>query len=180
MQRLDFGTSGIITAAKTPEAGAQFRAGENNGLISKYYLTLLSGELKDPVICDARLDVAKRKKVKIIPGSAPPPFRSFYYPIRFYPRDSPFFPDFEAPFTLAVCKIRRGQRHQIRAHAAALGHPLLNDSLYGAGNAKNFLLVAFFLEYFGKSRFFIAPDTPAEKAFRDNGNAILKILPRDL
>jgi 23S rRNA pseudouridine1911/1915/1917 synthase len=33
--------------------------------------------------------------------------------------------------TLAACRIHCGARHQIRAHAAFLGHPLWGDSLYG-------------------------------------------------
>ena len=33
---------------------------------------------------------------------------------------------------LVGCRIRKGARHQIRAHLAAAGHPLAGDSLYGA------------------------------------------------
>ena len=33
---------------------------------------------------------------------------------------------------LIGCRIRKGARHQIRAHLAAAGHPLAGDSLYGA------------------------------------------------
>lgn len=32
--------------------------------------------------------------------------------------------------TLAACRIRRGARHQIRVHAAGLGHALWGDVLY--------------------------------------------------
>lgn len=39
--------------------------------------------------------------------------------------------------TLAGCRIRRGARHQIRAHAAELGYALFGDSLYGPEDEKN-------------------------------------------
>ena len=41
----------------------------------------------------------------------------------------PSFPD---SLTLAGCTIHRGARHQIRAHAAALGHALWLDGLYAS------------------------------------------------
>ena len=33
--------------------------------------------------------------------------------------------------TLVRCVIRKGARHQIRAHLAALGHPIVGDARYG-------------------------------------------------
>ncbi len=43
--------------------------------------------------------------------------------------------------TLALIRMHRGFRHQIRAHCAALGHPLLGDATYGdgAGAARHML-----------------------------------------
>ncbi|QQR90651.1 MAG: hypothetical protein IPJ88_02605 [Myxococcales bacterium] len=34
--------------------------------------------------------------------------------------------------SLVKIRIHRGQRHQVRAHMAAMSYPLVNDTLYGA------------------------------------------------
>ena len=37
------------------------------------------------------------------------------------------------PATLVACRLETGRTHQIRVHFAHIGHPLLGDSVYGAG-----------------------------------------------
>jgi 23S rRNA pseudouridine1911/1915/1917 synthase len=37
------------------------------------------------------------------------------------------------PASLIVCRLETGRTHQIRVHMASIGHPLLGDSVYGAG-----------------------------------------------
>ena len=37
------------------------------------------------------------------------------------------------PATLLTCRLETGRTHQIRVHQAHIGHPLLGDSVYGAG-----------------------------------------------
>jgi 23S rRNA pseudouridine1911/1915/1917 synthase len=37
------------------------------------------------------------------------------------------------PASLVACRLETGRTHQIRLHMASIGHPLLGDSVYGAG-----------------------------------------------
>ena len=37
------------------------------------------------------------------------------------------------PVSLVACRLETGRTHQIRVHLAHIGHPLLGDSVYGAG-----------------------------------------------
>ena len=37
------------------------------------------------------------------------------------------------PASLVACRLETGRTHQIRVHMASIGHPLLGDSVYGAG-----------------------------------------------
>ena len=159
MQRLDFGTSGLLCAALSTSAAEDFRAAEAAGLCEKRYVALLSGVLSGPVVARQELDVSKRRKSRVLPALAHHTRWTELWPLHVWrPGDVSVqalqallgpagggAPENDAPvvtpeagglpvpaagLTLAACRIRRGARHQIRAHAAGLGHPLWGDSLY--------------------------------------------------
>lgn len=137
LQRLDYATSGIVCAALTDAAEERFRAAEAAGQCRKDYLALLCGELTAPLLADRALDVRNRHISRVLDGPADPLRRTLLAPLAVLRgteaaallRANALSPA-SGPVTLARCAIRCGARHQIRAHAAALGLPLCGDERY--------------------------------------------------
>lgn len=144
LQRLDTGTSGLVCAALTPGAVRSFRAAEAAGGCEKRYLAVLAGALDAPMTARRRLDTRQRRTSRVLEDEDGPLRWTEFLPLHVWDGEAAArllavlgtghgSPARAAPaLTLAACRIRRGARHQIRAHAAALGHPLWGDSRYGA------------------------------------------------
>lgn len=128
LHRLDNDTSGLLVAARTPEAyrafASQFAAGE----VVKTYLALVHGHpapaqvielplAHDPSRPEAMLAVADPVRQQAL---AARPARS---EVRMAAR--------HGDLSLVEVVIHKGARHQIRAHLAAVGHPVAGDRLYG-------------------------------------------------
>lgn len=138
LQRLDQATSGIVCAALSDDAARRFRTDEGCGRYAKAYLALLHGELSTPVTADRALDVDSRSVSRVLDKAAPPLRHTRFFPLHVLRGGEaeevlaanalPAAP--ASAVTLAVCLIRCGARHQIRAHAASLGLPLCGDSRY--------------------------------------------------
>lgn len=152
LQRLDFGTSGIICAARNQAAFQSFRQAEKEGRCLKYYLALLSGELLKPCWATNALDTENRKKTRVIHNLAAPINRTFFMPLDFLSsRSLGYAGGKKEKLTLALCVIKKGQRHQIRAHASYLGFPLYGDALYGDAESNSFYLEHFRIRFPGYS-----------------------------
>ncbi len=125
LSRLDRLTSGIVPVALAPGAAARYRRGEDAGRVEKTYLCVVHGRVDAPFVADFRLDATDRVKTRVL--SRPDPDllrRTSVTPLE----------DVEE-LSLVACRIAKGARHQIRAHLAAAGHPLVGDPLYGHGEA---------------------------------------------
>lgn len=140
-QRLDYGTSGIVLAASDSSALRKFRIIESGGGCDKFYLALLQGHLAGPITVKNKLDPNRGPKSKILPGDAPPLRHTSFTPLFYLENEMPaeiesHFQNFREEeragkkMTIAGCIIKQGARHQIRAHAAAAGFPLIGDGLY--------------------------------------------------
>ena len=124
LTRLDFATSGAIPAALTAQAWTFLRHEREMGAIGKRYLCLVEGDVSEPIPIDYAIDTAGGGTVRVRVGTADPdPSRwTWIEPVR----------SAGAGRTLVRATISRGKRHQIRAHLAAAGHPIVGDRRYAA------------------------------------------------
>ena len=178
LQRLDYATSGIVTAALNQESALRFREEEALGHVVKKYVCLVCGTLGETVIVRNRLVAEGRSRMRALAQEDSDPARwTTLVPllcgraeeILGETEDSRSWSDAWAgqELTLAGCLLHRGARHQIRVHAASTGHPLLWDSLYGTAREG----AHFFLHHgrliHGGSDILLLPDWPlGAKAWR--------------
>ncbi|MEG6504962.1 pseudouridine synthase family protein [Nitratidesulfovibrio sp. 1201_IL3209] len=158
LNRLDGPTSGILLAARTPQAADHFHAAEDSGRAAKTYLALAHGVLEHPVTVRRALDTANRATTRVLPDDSPDPLRhTEVTPLGVMDAGEAAVTAMTGttgttdttgttattgdgrmpatPCTLVRCVIRKGARHQIRAHLAALGHPIVGDARYGGPDA---------------------------------------------
>ena len=123
LTRLDFATSGAVPAALTEQSFAFLTREREQGRIRKVYTCLVAGRLREPMVLSARIDGGGGPRVRVESGSRDPdPSRwTTVTPVRAGENA-----------TLLRASIRRGKRHQIRAHLAAAGFPILGDRRYSA------------------------------------------------
>lgn len=130
IQRLDFETSGVIVAAKNREAWLKGREILNDEELKKSYLILVEGIFPKKEFAETYLGTPNRgaKKIKIYKSKPAKSARALLGRTEFE-LVTPL-PDKNASLVRATC--HRAHRHQVRAHAAFLGFPLLGDVLYGS------------------------------------------------
>lgn len=132
LNRLDCATSGIVMAALDAEGERVWKEAQDGGQTRKYYLALLQGRLNGEHLVKERLILKGRERVLVEMAIHPDRRRhTLIVPLAHIEKGGmPSEPETEV--TLAGCLILKGARHQIRAHAASLGYPLLGDTRYGA------------------------------------------------
>ncbi|MBI4576160.1 MAG: RluA family pseudouridine synthase [Planctomycetes bacterium] len=156
VHRLDAATSGVVLAALDPEAAADLALQFARRRVEKTYLARVRGRIHAPLELDSPLGraspAARRTEVR---ADGRPALT------RVIPLD-PAAPDGEQ--TLVACHPLTGRRHQVRAHLAAAGHPVLGDALYGGPPAERLFLHALRLAFdepgSGERRVVEAPPGP--------------------
>ncbi|MCX8071345.1 MAG: RluA family pseudouridine synthase [Candidatus Binatia bacterium] len=122
VHRLDTDTSGVLLAARTPEAHRHLREQFAAREVRKEYLALVSGTISEPGAIRSPLenDPSQVGKMRLARSGSGRAAETHYRPLECY-----------SGHTLLRVDIYSGLRHQIRAHLAAIGHPIVGDALYG-------------------------------------------------
>lgn len=127
--RLDTETSGLVMAARTKEAFEILTRAIKEERIDKRYLLLCEAQdLPESGTIEIPLAPHPKDRRRVLPcvhprdvvRYAPRPARTTY--VKVSEHDG---------YALVEARAGKASRHQIRAHFAALGHPLVGDTLYG-------------------------------------------------
>ncbi|MDR1231378.1 MAG: RNA pseudouridine synthase [Spirochaetaceae bacterium] len=120
--RIDRETSGLVVFAKTAEAHKRLSAAFEKRLVQKNYTVILHGRpLWQETECDLPLlPDGNKKHGTIIDKYRGKPSRTLFRVLLS-----------AGGYTVAEAEPRTGRTHQIRVHAASLGHPVVCDTLYG-------------------------------------------------
>ena len=128
--RLDRNTSGLVLCGKSLKGSQHLTKLIRERDVKKFYRTIVSGEMKKGALVEGYLlKDEKTNKVTVYPsgaGNVPKdaePIKTAYKPLETIDN-----------YTVVEVELITGKTHQIRAHLASIGHPIIGDAKYGNFN----------------------------------------------
>lgn len=126
LHRLDRNTSGLLMIAKTNAAHEFLTAQIKEKTAIRKYLAVVEGNIQEDegvVNKDIARHPTKPEKMSVVENGKPS--------ITHYKVLERF-----GKYTFVELELKTGRTHQIRVHMNSISHPIVNDSLYGAGKIK--------------------------------------------
>jgi 23S rRNA pseudouridine1911/1915/1917 synthase len=122
VHRLDRDTSGLLVVAATAEAHADLSRQVRERTMGREYAALVEGRLESRTgTIDAPVGRDHRARERMaVGGRRPRDARTHFEVVESLPDD-----------TLVAVRLETGRTHQIRAHFAAISHPVSGDPRYG-------------------------------------------------
>ncbi len=125
VHRLDKDTSGVMLVAKNSAAQANLAEQFETRSVAKTYLVLVRGHLTpENGIIEASIgrDPRNRKRMAVVAEGKEA--RTEYHVV-----------EYVGDYTMLEVRPETGRTHQIRVHLAAISHPVIGDTTYGARSA---------------------------------------------
>lgn len=123
VHRLDMDTSGLLIAARTQEAWTELRASFRNHQVQKTYVAVVHGR---PIGVECEQPLLQQGKRVVVDYAGLDAHTCWVEEAR------------DETYCLVRCNARTGRMHQVRAHLAECGSPIVGDTLYGGSAQEAF------------------------------------------